>query len=427
MFGGFGDDKGRFNDVKRFDPDTRIWLNMPKGNAPKPMYLHTSVVYGDQMLVFGGSIGKDTNDLYSFNLRQRVWDKIETENAPRPRYGHGALMHEKKMYIVGGCRHTSEYFRDAFEFDMVTCTWKELGSVPMDMAYHTVFTHGNKIYVFGGFNGSAFNEHLYVLERGRWKVQPCTGTIPSPRCGCATGVYGRYLYVYGGYRQLGHINDLHRLDLVTFTWEEIHTDEQPVSRAYLHAAIVEDKMYIFGGYNGTNCISDFRYLQLPPKEDTVNIPRVLQESSVDIAVDYALRHFGSAEMTMALGLADSINDDMLPGVLDRAGLTRLLRNMVINALPSNLAPSVSVVASPAASPAAAELPASQKHELQAKLELMMVENDELKKCRICYDSDIDTVLRNCNHLAVCEACSEGLSACPVCRKPVSAKLKVFWS
>jgi hypothetical protein len=52
-------------------------------------------------------------------------------------------------------------------------------------------------------------------------------------------------------------------------------------------------------------------------------------------------------------------------------------------------------------------------------------NNENLACIVCFDEIVDTLLRPCNHLQVCQECSQTLVVCPTCRQPIVEKIKVF--
>jgi len=90
--------------------------------APQPRSLHSAVVMGNRMFVFGGwvpliSLDKNdqytnekewkcTNTLASFNLETNTWELLGQEclddNVPRARAGHCAVAVNTRMYIWSG-------------------------------------------------------------------------------------------------------------------------------------------------------------------------------------------------------------------------------------------------------------------------------------------------------------------------------------
>lgn len=59
-----------------------------------------------------------------------------------------------------------------------------------------------------------------------------------------------------------------------------------------------------------------------------------------------------------------------------------------------------------------------------------LENEKLKDqklCKICMDKELAITFLPCGHLATCEECSKSLEECPICRKPITQTVKVYWS
>ena len=122
------------------------------------------------------------------------------------------------------------------------------------------------MYLFGGYNGQKFSPHLYALDNATstWLPVRVTGTVPPACCGVACALFGKYVYVFGGYTAQGHTDNLYRMDLERRSWEQLQATNKPLPRAYLQAAAISGIMYIFGGYDGAKCVTDFKMLRLGP-------------------------------------------------------------------------------------------------------------------------------------------------------------------
>ena len=48
-----------------------------------------------------------------------------------------------------------------------------------------------------------------------------------------------------------------------------------------------------------------------------------------------------------------------------------------------------------------------------------------RACVICLDADPDTALIPCGHLQTCYACAAAVHRCPICRKRIETRLKIF--
>ncbi len=161
--GGYGEAKGRFNDVYSFDTRSHHWQLVPaQGDLPKPIYLHSAVQHGSSMIVFGGNNGKECNDMYSYDLTRGYWTKFPTPGMlsaasaqfPAARYGHASCVYGGcQLLIVGGCKSNNTYFKDAYSMNLETRQWRKLEDLPLDLAYHALFTWNNQAYLFGSGAG----------------------------------------------------------------------------------------------------------------------------------------------------------------------------------------------------------------------------------------------------------------------------------
>jgi len=60
-------------------------------------------------------------------------------------------------------------------------------------------------------------------------------------------------------------------------------------------------------------------------------------------------------------------------------------------------------------------------ELHQRLE----DNEERHVCKICYEREINTVLLDCYHAALCTRCVQQVTHCPICRAPKRKSLETF--
>eukprot|EP00928_Gymnodinium_smaydae_P016522 TRINITY_DN16210_c0_g2_i1.p1 TRINITY_DN16210_c0_g2~~TRINITY_DN16210_c0_g2_i1.p1 ORF type:complete len:933 (+),score=181.92 TRINITY_DN16210_c0_g2_i1:190-2799(+) len=85
----------------------------------------------------------------------------------------------------------------------------------------------------------------------RWEFLDCEGDVLQSRSGHTCALYrNRYLYIFGGFDGSNCFDDLYVLDLETKVWRKIEAGgERPSGRAS-HSAVADDLagvMYIFGG------------------------------------------------------------------------------------------------------------------------------------------------------------------------------------
>jgi len=63
--------------------------------------------------------------------------------------------------------------------------------------------------------------------------------------------------------------------------------------------------------------------------------------------------------------------------------------------------------------------------LSARDEINRLEQEKL--CKICHRSEIQVVFLPCGHLVSCNNCSPSVSVCPLCKVPISEKIRTFAS
>ncbi|KAL9653727.1 hypothetical protein ABK040_016655 [Willaertia magna] len=131
----------------------------------KERNFHSSVIYENELIIFGGKSNGYFNDMYSFNLiKKDEWKKIEynnkmTSDIPTPRFGQTMCVYNDNLYLFGGFTNDSEVSNELFQFNLKEKTWKLLKIFNKDFIvkgryYHTMNIIENKIYIFGGLGES---------------------------------------------------------------------------------------------------------------------------------------------------------------------------------------------------------------------------------------------------------------------------------
>lgn len=125
------------------------------------------------------------------------------------------------------------------------------------------------IYIFGGFDDDekCYSDiHSLNVDTLTWKQLKVKGSIPAPRCASSLCAYRRKLYIYGGFDKVTKVyyNDVYSFDIDSNTWELLQTTgDGPQEGKCAHTTtIIEDRMYVFGGYNQNVIKHSFHSLDL---------------------------------------------------------------------------------------------------------------------------------------------------------------------
>ncbi|XP_078039424.1 leucine zipper like transcription regulator 1 isoform X1 [Augochlora pura] len=147
---------------------------------------------------------------------------------------------------------------------------------------HTVVAYKDAIYVFGGDNGEKMLNDLlrFDVKEKSWGRALAAGARPAPRYHHSAVVHDSSMFVFGGYTgdihsnsNLTNKNDLFEYRFQTCQWIEWKfIGKTPVARSAHGAAIHDNKLWIFAGYDGNARLNDMWTISLLPGE-----PRVWEE------------------------------------------------------------------------------------------------------------------------------------------------------
>ncbi|XP_069772489.1 kelch domain-containing protein 1 isoform X6 [Narcine bancroftii] len=251
-----------------YEIESGIWQRQPmKGDLPRPMSGSCAACLNGVMYIFGGydDLGY-SNELYSVNLQVKndvfTWKKIcnYEGSPPTPRDKLSCWVHKDKLIYFGGygCKKINE-LNDSF--DVNEASWEE--------------------EMFWGWN---YDIHVFDPNMNIWYQPIIKGISPRPRAAHACATLGNKGYLFGGRILETRINDLHCLDLDTWTWSGEITVKgiRPQGRSWhTLTSVTDDQLFLFGGLSAESQplsdawiysvgISEWRQLEHCPK----NRPRL---------------------------------------------------------------------------------------------------------------------------------------------------------
>ncbi|RHY18423.1 hypothetical protein DYB25_002160 [Aphanomyces astaci] len=205
----------------------------------------------------------------------RRWSEMPSSSSvvrPESRTDHIMVLHDANIYIFGGYNGSSR-FNNMYRYEIPAKSWRKvdaIGSLPSGRFGHTGAVHesSHRLIVFGGWDGrdTLDDLHQYEFATNTWSPMVTSGRAPPHRYRHTAVIFDTSMFVFGGVDKAhSRFNDLQRLDMTTNTWTEVHTTGfVPSSRTFHRAVVVLNRMYLLGGYDGTDRLHDLYSIHVGP-------------------------------------------------------------------------------------------------------------------------------------------------------------------
>lgn len=189
---------------------------------------------------------------------------------------HTAVAYKDAIYVFGGDNGKS-MLNDLIRFDIREKSWTKMGCMgvpPAPRYHHSAVVHRSSMFVFGGYTGDILaNSNLtnkndlfeYKFQSAQWVQWKFTGQEPVPRSAHGAAVYDDKLWIFAGYDGNARLNDMWTTNLVgeNHQWEKVEQKGQcPPTCCNFPVAVSRGKMYVFSGQSGakiTNALFQFDF------------------------------------------------------------------------------------------------------------------------------------------------------------------------
>ena len=189
-----------------YDPQNNTWTQ--KASNPESSYYgHSSVVYDNLAMIFGGNnLNTSSDKMWAYNLDNDQWNSFAFTNpGPSARAFHGSAVIENKLWIYGGNNIDTDKFQDNWELDFSTGKWTQKANLPMQMTGSRAVGFADekypKVLTFAGKSENQVNNktHMYYPEQAPITVRyveplgecggltPCYSTIQAAIDNAVTG------------------------------------------------------------------------------------------------------------------------------------------------------------------------------------------------------------------------------------------------
>ncbi|XP_061566344.1 kelch-like protein 33 [Cololabis saira] len=223
------------------------------GDIPdKPKFRHGVAVIAGKLYVVGGCYyyAKDSimKSVYSYDPGRDSWKRLADMQESRSNFS--AVVHEECLYAIGGDKEINNNTDSVEMYNQVTDTWSFVQPLNHPLSGYAVSTMNGGIFISGGFNCK------YVCLVSMFLYHPGRGTIyladmaHDRALHCMKALRG-CLYVAGGVCNLRNFyTDQVSCEVynpVVDSWTSFAS--LPVPHVGAASAVLEEKMYMLGGYS----------------------------------------------------------------------------------------------------------------------------------------------------------------------------------
>ena len=256
------DGSGRKNDVW-WSEDGATWNEATNSADFSSREGHQVVTYNNRLWLIGGRDGAFKNDVW-WSEDGATWNEA-TNNAPfSARWVHQVVAYNNRLWVIGGLDGSRRY-NDVW-WSQDGATWTEVMNNADFSPRHspTVVAHNDRLWVIGGHDGAFKNDVWWSQDGATWTEVPPEERGSehfSARSSHQVVVYDDQLWLIGGLADDGYKNDVWRSEDGA-TWEEVlptnptPTDPRFSERSDHQVALYDDKLWVIGGWNGTDYYDD---------------------------------------------------------------------------------------------------------------------------------------------------------------------------
>lgn len=288
IFGGQGAG-GNVVDVWAFDLVSETWTDLTPLAGPAPAPRRTpNAAYdpeNDRVVTWSGQGTGFFNDSWVFDLSTNTWTQLAPA-APVPaiRYGVASVWDPVTKELVSFAGFTSSgRFQDAWRLDAAAETWTDVtpvGPLPNARCLHTASydAAGHRMIMYGGqINGAQDDIWAFDLAAHAWtNLSPPVRPLGRWFAASAYDAANHRVTVFGGDRGVvggGRTNEVQLFHLDRNEWQQlVVAGTNPTQRDAACGIYVpgEDRMVVFGGYDGSAWLDEVWSLE--GLSDAVGVP-----------------------------------------------------------------------------------------------------------------------------------------------------------
>lgn len=232
-------------------------------------FWYGDALYQSTWFVFGGASGSSsvaTHDLLALDMATFAWSPVQQSGAiPPPLMGHSwCVMGDQAILFGGEAAGEAPIYRDTYSFNFTTHHWTYINATGTSMitavSFHTAVMWGTRMIVFGGVDCCYNYNTVSVLDLSAsppaWSLPVIAGSaLPPARRNHNAMLVDNTMWIFGGFPGFA---DVWSLDLLQWRWTlVVPSGPSPTGRTSAASVLVGSHWYINGGEDSlSNVLSD---------------------------------------------------------------------------------------------------------------------------------------------------------------------------
>ena len=240
VIGGYGTTTA----VRVYDPKYNTWATTGFAAMPTGRYGLDSTIIDDKIYCIGGYNNLTTNQVY--DITNNKWTTLAVMPTGREYLTVDAV--GTNIYAIGGSG-SSTYLNTNQCYDTLTNTWTTKTTMTAAKYDHASEVIGTDVYCISGYTGSAVGtNYKYSTTTDTWTTMKAA---TARRAACCNNIEDKLYYNHGSNASTTYYANNYMYDPVANTWTTMTTGITASKAKYRTSAVVNNMMFVFGGYNGS--------------------------------------------------------------------------------------------------------------------------------------------------------------------------------
>jgi hypothetical protein len=238
-------------------------------DEPLDLSQHTSIIYNNQFVIFGGKTSHHeiSKKIFSLNLESGIWTRKEffqNKKKVKSRAAHTSILIQNKMIVFGGYEGFNMDNIDlnnlfVVNLDDFSFYYLPLEDEPSPRCFHSCIARKDEFIIFGGKScvggKDIWYNDIHICDFQNWKQLKPIGYLPCGRAGHCAHLLNHQMLIFGGESSEGNsLNDCWFYDLKSNHWKEIILPFEIIPRYGFSSVLKNESLYIFGGLYSKNFI-----------------------------------------------------------------------------------------------------------------------------------------------------------------------------